>query len=80
MSTPLGGLVATFLMLFTQFFACQICEHSFLHNPSQVNALFWSAVNHIPAPDLSHGYAYMYFLHVKLFCFFGCRIRMSRID
>ena len=55
MSTSLGGLVATILMLFMKFFACQICEHSFLHNPSQVNALFWSAVNHIPAPDLNHG-------------------------
>ena len=67
MSTPLGGLVATFLMLFMQFFACQICTHSFLHNPSQVNALFWSAVNHIPAPDLNHHYIYVYFYVLSYF-------------
>ena len=46
--TLLGGFVVTFLMLFMHFLACQIFERAFPHNPSQLKALFWSAVNHIP--------------------------------
>ena len=33
-------------MLFMRFFACQIFERAFLHNPSQVNAHIQSAVYH----------------------------------